>query len=135
MFFRYAGAFTKSRAYCIMYRVRRQAPARDHGTGGKIGRAKCATKPRNASTMPAVASRSGSRRWAVELGALAVEFERLYVKFDGTPIQPERLLRAQLLQAVYSVRSELQLMEQLDYDLPLRWFLALLLRFPRHALV
>ena len=46
--------------------------------------------------MPAVASRSGSRRWAVELGALAVEFERLYVKFDGTPIQPETASRPAL---------------------------------------
>jgi transposase len=40
-------------------------------------------------------------------------------------IPPERLLRALLLQAFYSVRSEQQLMEQLDYNLLFRWFVGL----------
>jgi transposase len=53
------------------------------------------------------------------------EFEKLYAK-DGRPsIPPEKLLRALLLQAFYSVRSERQLMEQLDYDLLFRWFVGL----------
>ena len=45
---------------------------------------------------------------------------------DGRPsIPPERLLRALLLQAFYTVRSERQLMEQLDYNLLFRWFVGL----------
>ena len=59
------------------------------------------------------------------LGALTGEFEKLYAK-DGRPsIPPEKLLRTLLLQAVYSVRSERQLMEQLDYNLLFRWFVGL----------
>ena len=49
----------------------------------------------------------------------------LYAR-DGRPsIPPERLLRALLLQAFYTVRSERQLMEQLDYNLLFRWFVGL----------
>ena len=59
------------------------------------------------------------------LAALSPEFEQLYVKFGRPSIPPERLLRALLLQAFYSVRSELQLMEQLDYNLLFRWFVGL----------
>ena len=47
------------------------------------------------------------------LAALSPEFEGLYAKFGRPSIPPERLLRALLLQAFYSVRSEKQLMEQL----------------------
>ena len=57
--------------------------------------------------------------------SLDAEFDRLY---DGTgrqSIAPERLLRASLLQAFYSVRSERQLMEQIDYNLLFRWFVGL----------
>jgi transposase len=56
------------------------------------------------------------------LAALSPEFEQLYAKFGRPSIPPERLLRALLLQAFYSVRSELQLMEQLDDNLLFRWF-------------
>ena len=59
------------------------------------------------------------------LAALSPEFEQLYTKFGRPSIPPERLLRALLLQAFYSVRSELQLMEQLDYNLLFRWFVGL----------
>ena len=59
------------------------------------------------------------------LAALSPEFEQLYAKFGRPSISPERLLRALLLQAFYSVRSELQLMEQLDYSLLFRWFVGL----------
>ena len=56
---------------------------------------------------------------------LSREFGRLYAR-DGRPsIPPERLLRALLLQAFYTVRSERQLMEQLDYNLLFRWFVGL----------
>ena len=50
------------------------------------------------------------------------EFERLYEGAGRRSIAPERLLRASLLQAFYSVRSERQLMEQIDYKLLFRWF-------------
>jgi len=59
------------------------------------------------------------------LAALAPEFEGLYAKFGRPSIPPERLLRALLLQAFYSVRSEKQLMEQLQYNLLFRWFVGL----------
>src|ERR1700741_1159958 len=59
------------------------------------------------------------------LAALSAEFEKLYARFGRPSIPPERLLRALLLQAFYSVRSEKQLMEQLDYNLLFRWFVGL----------
>src|SRR5206468_4499986 len=58
-------------------------------------------------------------------GALTGEFEKLYAKFRRPSIAPEKLLRALLLQAFYSVRSERQLMEQLGYNLLFRWFVGL----------
>jgi transposase len=59
------------------------------------------------------------------LVALSPEFDGLYAKFGRSSIPPERLLRALLLQAFYSVRSERQLMEQLEYNLLFRWFVGL----------
>jgi transposase len=59
------------------------------------------------------------------LTELSRDFNKLYAR-DGRPsIPPERLLRALLLQAFYTVRSERQLMEQLDYNLLFRWFVGL----------
>jgi len=59
------------------------------------------------------------------LAQLSRAFDKLYAR-DGRPsIAPERLLRALLLQAFYTVRSERQLMEQLDYNLLFRWFVGL----------
>jgi len=59
------------------------------------------------------------------LRELSPAFDKLYAR-DGRPsIPPERLLRALLLQAFYTVRSERQLMEQLDYNLLFRWFVGL----------
>src|ERR1700674_3856480 len=52
-------------------------------------------------------------------------FEALHARRGRPSIAPERLLRALLLQALYSVRSERQLMEQLDYNLLYRWFVGL----------
>jgi transposase len=52
-------------------------------------------------------------------------FEALYARRGRPSIAPERLLRALLLQALYSIRSETQLMEQLDYNLLYRWFVGL----------
>src|SRR5687767_8942331 len=59
------------------------------------------------------------------LHALDLEFERLYEGTGRASIAPERLLRGSLLQAFYSVRSERQLMEQIDYNLLFRWFFGL----------
>ena len=59
------------------------------------------------------------------LGALTGEFDKLYAKFGRRSIPPEKLLRALLLQAFYSVRSERQLMEQLGYNVLFRWFVGL----------
>ena len=56
------------------------------------------------------------------LGTLSAEFEKLYAKFGRPSIAPEKLLRALLLQAFYSARSERQLIEQLGYNLLFRWF-------------
>jgi transposase len=61
----------------------------------------------------------------VALGDLWTHFEALYAKRGRPSIPPERLLRALLLQALYSIRSETQLMEQLDYNLLYRWFVGL----------
>jgi transposase len=59
------------------------------------------------------------------LSELDGEFAKLYAE-DGRPsIAPERLLRALLLQAFYTIRSERQLMEQLHYNLLYRWFVGL----------
>ena len=58
------------------------------------------------------------RRIADEaLGSLTVEFSRLYSGMGRPSIPPEMLLRAMLLQAFYSIRSERQLMERLEFDL------------------
>jgi transposase len=59
------------------------------------------------------------------LAALSAEFQQLYAVNGRPSIPPEKLLRALLLQAFYSVRSERQLMEQLDYNLLFRWFVGL----------
>ena len=59
------------------------------------------------------------------LQELSGEFDKLYSREGRPSIPPERLLRALLLQAFYTVRSERQLMEQLNYNLLFRWFVGL----------
>ena len=60
------------------------------------------------------------------LEALIAQFDALYSSRTGRPsIPPERLLRAMLLQAFYTIRSERQLMERLEFDLLFRWFVGL----------
>ncbi len=61
------------------------------------------------------------------LASMSGEFERLYSPTGRPSIPPEKLLRALLLQAFYSIRSERQLMEQLDFNLLFRWFVGLAL--------
>ena len=64
------------------------------------------------------------------LAVLSADFERLYSKTGRPSIAPEKLLRALLLQAFYTIRSERQLMEQLDYNLLFRWFVGLSMDAP-----
>lgn len=59
------------------------------------------------------------------LERLSPRFGTLYMHFGRPSIPPEQLLRAWLLQALYTIRSERQLMEQLDYNLLFRWFVGL----------
>lgn len=59
------------------------------------------------------------------LKALSPEFDKIYSGFGRPSIPPERLLRALLLQVLYTVRSERMLMEQLNYNMLFRWFVGL----------
>jgi transposase len=59
------------------------------------------------------------------LKSLSGEFDKLYSPIGRESIPPERLMRALLLQAFYSIRSERQLVERIDYDLLFRWFVGL----------
>jgi len=59
------------------------------------------------------------------LRELQPRFKKLYAKTGRPSIAPEKLLRALLIQVLYSVRSERMLMEQLDYNLLFRWFVGL----------
>lgn len=59
------------------------------------------------------------------LASLDTDFDTVYVDFGRPSIAPERLIRASLLQILFSIRSERQLMEQMDYNLLFRWFVGL----------
>jgi transposase len=59
------------------------------------------------------------------LKSLSPAFSGLYSAFGRPSIPPEKLLRALLLQVLYTVRSERMLMEQLEYNLLFRWFVGL----------
>jgi transposase len=59
------------------------------------------------------------------LAGLSAEFDALYAAGGRDSIPPERLLRALLLQAFYSIRSERQLVERIEFDLLFRWFTGL----------
>ena len=59
------------------------------------------------------------------LRALSPQFDRMYAREGRPSIAPEKLLRAQLLQMLYSIRSERLLMEEIDYSMLFRWFVGL----------
>jgi transposase len=61
----------------------------------------------------------------VALEQLEPMFRQMYSERGRPSIAPERLIRAQLLMALYSIRSETQLMEQIDFNLLYRWFVGL----------
>ena len=64
------------------------------------------------------------------LERLSPRFDRLYPTIGRPSIPPEKLLRALLLQMLYSIRSERLLMEELDYNIWYRWFVGLSLDDP-----
>src|SRR5207237_5848548 len=57
--------------------------------------------------------------------ALSRGFDAMYARVGRPSIPPEQLLRAQLLQMLYSIRSERLLMEEIDYNILFRWFVGL----------
>ncbi len=59
------------------------------------------------------------------LKALSPVFDQMYAAFGRPSIAPEKLLRALLIQVLYTVRSERMLMEQLQYNLLFRWFVGM----------
>ena len=59
------------------------------------------------------------------LQELSPRFDELYSRIGRPSVAPEKLLRALLLQVLYTIRSERLLMEQLDYNLLFRWFVGL----------
>ncbi|KJZ30408.1 transposase [Paracoccus sp. S4493] len=59
------------------------------------------------------------------LASLDADFSAVYVDFGRPSIAPERLIRASLIQILFSIRSERQLMEQMRYNLLFRWFVGL----------
>src|ERR1700752_1984780 len=61
----------------------------------------------------------------VALGNMGPQFDAMYAKAGRPSIAPEKLLRALLLQVLYTVRSERMLMEQLNYNLLFRWFVGM----------
>lgn len=56
---------------------------------------------------------------------LSSQFDKMYARLGRPSIAPEKLLRALLLQVLYSVRSERLLMEELNYNMLFRWFVGL----------
>ena len=61
----------------------------------------------------------------ITLKALSSSFDEMYSAYGRPSIAPEKLLKALLLQVLYTVRSERMLMEQLGYNLLFRWFVGL----------
>jgi transposase len=64
------------------------------------------------------------------LGNMSERFDAMYAKIGRPSIPPEKLLRAQLIQMLYSIRSERLLMEEIDYSMLFRWFVGMNLDEP-----
>jgi transposase len=64
------------------------------------------------------------------LNNLSTRFDSMYAKIGRPSIPPEKLLRAQLVQMLYSIRSERLLMEEIDYSMLFRWFVGMNLDEP-----
>src|SRR5450759_3862846 len=67
--------------------------------------------------------RGEDKKQSSMLVKLSPVFDAMYAEGGRPSIPPERLLKSMLLMALYSVRSERQFCEQLDYNLLFRWFL------------
>ena len=61
---------------------------------------------------------------------MSARFDQMYASTGRPSVPPEKLLRAQLIQMLYSVRSERLLMEEIDYSLLFRWFVGMNLDEP-----
>src|SRR5215467_3088372 len=59
------------------------------------------------------------------LASMSARFDAMYATTGRPSIPPEKLLRAQLIQMLYSVRSERLLMEEIDYSMLFRWFVGM----------
>jgi len=59
------------------------------------------------------------------LQKMSKRFDAIYAKTGRPSIPPEKLLRAQLIQMLYSIRSERLLMEEIDYSMLFRWFVGM----------
>ena len=94
--------------------------------GRTSSKAECSVTYRRNDECPR-SIRCGRSRVMVDaaLKELGPRFDALYAKSGRPSIPPEKLLRALLLQVLYTVRSERMLMEQLDYNLLFRWFVGL----------
>src|SRR5689334_978197 len=66
----------------------------------------------------------------IALGRMAPHFDEMYADTGRPSIAPEKLLRAQLIQMLYSIRSERLLMEEIDYSMLFRWFVGMNLDEP-----
>src|SRR3954471_4099943 len=64
------------------------------------------------------------------LSQMSARFDEMYAKTGRPSIPPEKLLRAQLIQMLYTVRSERLLMEEIDYSVLFRWFVGMNLDEP-----
>ncbi len=80
------------------------------------------TESRIPDDHPLRATREMTNRALIQLDA---KFRKLYSRTGRPSVPPEQLLRALLLQVLYSIRSERMLMEQLEYNLLFRWFVGL----------
>jgi hypothetical protein len=89
----------------------------DRRTDGLFSYVSCESRVPAGHPLPAILPAADAA-----LAALTAEFQQLYALNGRPSIAPEKLLRALLLQAFYSIRSERQLMEQLDHNLLFRWF-------------
>jgi Transposase domain (DUF772) len=89
-------------------------------------RTRCSAMCRQSSAFQRIIRSGRFAPWSMRSWpTLSREFDRLYAATGRPSIPPERLLRAQLLQIFYSIRSDLLLIEQLDYNLLFRWFVGL----------
>ena len=92
---------------------------------GSRRRFSSATCPHGSADPEGSSAAAGAGMTDTALQQMSPRFARMYSKNGRPSIAPERLLRALLLQVLYTIRSERQLMEQLDYNLLYRWFVGL----------